>query len=113
MPPCHGGGRGFESRPVRKKFNGANRWTFFIFVHAILPKKTGPAGAEPGEALQVCSDPTTGRVQVRNMTGRLVLETAVQGAKINLRTLPDGVYVLTVQEAQTGRRWVGKVLVLK
>ena len=76
-------------------------------------KKPAPAGAEPGEALQVCSDPTTGRVQVRNMTGRLVLETAVQGAKINLRTLPDGVYVLTVQEAQTGRRWAGKVLVLK
>ena len=21
MPPCHGGGRGFESRPVRKKSN--------------------------------------------------------------------------------------------
>ena len=29
MPPCHGGGRGFESRPVRKKllFNGA-----FLFL---------------------------------------------------------------------------------
>ena len=23
MPPCHGGGRGFESRPVRKKENGS------------------------------------------------------------------------------------------
>src|SRR6186713_3116726 len=22
MPPCHGGGRGFESRPVRKNFEG-------------------------------------------------------------------------------------------
>jgi hypothetical protein len=21
MPPCHGGGRGFESRPVRKSFS--------------------------------------------------------------------------------------------
>jgi hypothetical protein len=25
MPPCHGGGRGFESRPVRKKLNKLNR----------------------------------------------------------------------------------------
>ncbi len=29
MPPCHGGGRGFESRPVREKAQ-PNRWGFFI-----------------------------------------------------------------------------------
>lgn len=28
MPPCHGGGRGFESRPVRK----APVWAPFLFV---------------------------------------------------------------------------------
>ena len=36
MPPCHGGGRGFESRPVRKKLaekrtppKNADFWGFF------------------------------------------------------------------------------------
>ena len=30
MPPCHGGGRGFESRPVRKQKDGFARAIFFI-----------------------------------------------------------------------------------
>ncbi len=29
MPPCHGGGRGFESRPVRKK---PPNWVAFSFL---------------------------------------------------------------------------------
>jgi hypothetical protein len=29
MPPCHGGGRGFESRPIRKKSKAPNYWGFF------------------------------------------------------------------------------------
>ena len=28
MPPCHGGGRGFESRPVRKNLH--IMWGFFV-----------------------------------------------------------------------------------
>ncbi len=30
MPPCHGGGRGFESRPVRRK-EKARRFAGFFF----------------------------------------------------------------------------------
>ncbi|CAD0224399.1 protein of unknown function [Chryseobacterium sp. JV274] len=30
MPPCHGGGRGFESRPDRKK-SSRNRRLFFVY----------------------------------------------------------------------------------
>src|SRR5687767_8731269 len=34
MPPCHGGGRGFESRPIRKLSEAKPRWSnlsgFFI-----------------------------------------------------------------------------------
>jgi hypothetical protein len=30
MPPCHGGGRGFESRPVRKKARSFE-WAFAFF----------------------------------------------------------------------------------
>ncbi len=41
MPPCHGGGRGFESRPVRKQMQKVQTkvWTFFVFpggVKALL-----------------------------------------------------------------------------
>ena len=42
MPPCHGGGRGFESRPVRKylaqnlskarKFNGCGLFCFILLL---------------------------------------------------------------------------------
>ena len=39
MPPCHGGGRGFESRPVRKK-----PWTsgllFYVLLYLHNPKST-------------------------------------------------------------------------
>ena len=37
MPPCHGGGRGFESRPVRKSFTYMVRLLFFMayFVYII------------------------------------------------------------------------------
>ena len=28
MPPCHGGGRGFESRPVRKKLSAMRAFLF-------------------------------------------------------------------------------------
>jgi hypothetical protein len=35
MPPCHGGGRGFESRPVRKK--AIPGW---LFLFSILPEFT-------------------------------------------------------------------------
>ena len=34
MPPCHGGGRGFESRPVRKKAQH-KRWAFCILSHFV------------------------------------------------------------------------------
>jgi hypothetical protein len=32
MPPCHGGGRGFESRPVRK--SPTEMWGFLLFSMA-------------------------------------------------------------------------------
>jgi hypothetical protein len=33
MPPCHGGGRGFESRPVRQEAKAVeNPMAFFIFI---------------------------------------------------------------------------------
>ena len=34
MPPCHGGGRGFESRPVRKSPQLKN-WGLFVFYEGI------------------------------------------------------------------------------
>ena len=34
MPPCHGGGRGFESRPVRKKLS--NFESFFVYTRLTL-----------------------------------------------------------------------------
>ena len=32
MPPCHGGGRGFESRPVRKKALGEGLFAFEVII---------------------------------------------------------------------------------
>jgi hypothetical protein len=40
MPPCHGGGRGFESRPVRKKSLGASRG-FVVLNHFMGQCKPG------------------------------------------------------------------------
>ena len=85
----------------------------------------GTSDAGPDEVLEIYPNPTTGlvylpwrdapagRVRVHDLTGRLVQDMEVQGPEINLGALPDGLYVLTVQERETGRRWVGKVLVLK
>ena len=41
MPPCHGGGRGFESRPVRKSLTSLVRLFLFIpfFVYMIISKQ--------------------------------------------------------------------------
>ena len=85
----------------------------------------GTTDAGSDEVLEIYPNPSTGlvylpwrdapagRVRVHDLTGRLVQDMEVQGPEINLGALPDGLYVLTVQERETGRRWVGKVLVLK
>ncbi|MEO6760665.1 MAG: PKD domain-containing protein [Saprospiraceae bacterium] len=81
--------------------------------------------ADPVTLLPVYPNPTTGivhlpwreapsgRVRVRDMTGRLVLDRELQGSEIDLGGLAQGLYVLTVQEAQSGKRWVGKVSLIK
>ena len=33
MPPCHGGGRGFESRPVRRNKDNPLIFNGFFYVH--------------------------------------------------------------------------------
>ncbi len=85
----------------------------------------GTSNLEPGEALEAYPNPTTGivhlpwrdasasQVQVRDMAGRLVLDLDLEGPEINLGRLPDGMYLLTLQERETGKEWVGKVMMLK
>jgi hypothetical protein len=40
MPPCHGGGRGFESRPVRERNFAKTRSVSGFFIYQISPQKT-------------------------------------------------------------------------
>src|SRR5258708_30958693 len=36
MPPCHGGGRGFESRPVRLRFSITRSGSGFFYFYSIF-----------------------------------------------------------------------------
>ena len=99
---------------------GSNTHCKIVQIQTVGTTDTGT-----GQSLQVYPNPTSGivhlpwrdapasRVRVQDMTGRQVLEIEAQSSEINLGRLPDGLYVLTVQELQTGRQWVGKVILLK
>jgi hypothetical protein len=57
MPPCHGGGRGFESRPVRKK-GGKAFIPFFNLLHTILNNPHKVSGCQQTFSLSLPSKQT-------------------------------------------------------
>ena len=85
----------------------------------------GTPTLEAGQEIQVYPNPTMGivhlpwrdgsvsHVRVRDMTGQLVLDMELTGSEINLSRLPNGMYLLSVQEGENGKEWVGKVTAQK